>query len=453
MRARGQRQIVRHQHEGGARLAVQGLHQLDHARAGLLVQVPGRLVREQDARPIREGARERHPLLLPAGELGGIVVEASPEPDPLEQPARALAQLALGAVADQLEGDQDVLESGERGQEVKRLEDEADVPGAKPRALILGKTGEVHPVEPHAARAGFVETGQQAEQRGLAAARGAQDRDERLGRNAEIDVPQDGQGAAPAQIRLPEPLGHDHMRVACLVLVSLLLTAPGCGPADDAGPPEREAREREEGNRPESAAAPSRPAPGGPRVVFVGTSLTAGFGLMAPEEAFSARLQEMADSAGLPARMVNAGVSGETSAGGLRRIGWVLGDTVDVLVLELGANDGLRGLPTEALRENLDAIIDSTRAHWPDARIVLLGMEAPPNLGPRYTQAFRAVFPEVARARGAELVPFLLEGVGGVRELNQDDGIHPTAEGHRMMARTIWSVLEPLLRDAAVTSR
>jgi acyl-CoA thioesterase-1 len=188
-------------------------------------------------------------------------------------------------------------------------------------------------------------------------------------------------------------------------------------------------------------------------VVFVGTSLTAGFGLMTPEEAFSARLQEMADSARLPARMVNAGVSGETSAGGLRRIGWVLGDTVDVLVLELGANDGLRGLPTEALRENLDAIIDSTRAHWPDARIVLLGMEAPPNLGPRYTQAFRAVFPEVARARGAELVPFLLEGVGGVRELNQDDGIHPTAEGHRMMARTIWPVLEPLLRDAAVTSR
>jgi acyl-CoA thioesterase-1 len=242
------------------------------------------------------------------------------------------------------------------------------------------------------------------------------------------------------------------MRVACLVLVSLLLAAPGCGPADDAGPPEGEAREREEGN-PESEAAPSGGAAGGTRVVFVGTSLTAGFGLMTPEDAFAARLQEMADSAGLPSRMVNAGVSGETSAGGLRRIGWVLGDTVDVLVLELGANDGLRGLPPEALQENLEAIIDSTRAHWPDARIVLLGMEAPPNLGPRYTQAFRAVFPGVARSRDTELVPFLLEGVGGVRELNQDDGIHPTAEGHRMMARTIWPVLEPLLRDAAVTSR
>jgi acyl-CoA thioesterase-1 len=181
--------------------------------------------------------------------------------------------------------------------------------------------------------------------------------------------------------------------------------------------------------------------------VFVGTSLTAGFGLSTPGEAFAARLQEMADSAGVPARLVNAGVSGETSAGGLRRVGWVLGDTVHVLVLELGANDGLRGLDPAALQGNLEAIVDSTRAHWPDARIVLVGMEAPPNLGPRYTRAFRDVFPTVARSRGTELGPFLLENVGGVRELNQDDGIHPTAEGHRMMAGTIWPVLEPLLRE------
>jgi acyl-CoA thioesterase-1 len=182
-------------------------------------------------------------------------------------------------------------------------------------------------------------------------------------------------------------------------------------------------------------------------VVFVGTSLTAGFGLLSPDEAFSARLQELADSAGLAARMVNAGVSGETSAGGLRRIGWVLGDTVDVLVLELGANDGLRGLDPGALQENLEAIIDSTRARWPDARVVLVGMEAPPNLGARYTRAFHDVFPAVARSRSTELVPFLLEGVGGVRELNQDDGIHPTAEGHRILARNVWPVLEPVLRS------
>ena len=129
--------------------------------------------------------------------------------------------------------------------------------------------------------------------------------------------------------------------------------------------------------------------------------------------------------------MVNAGVSGETSAGGLRRIGWVLADTVDVLVLELGANDGLRGQDPEALARNLAAIIDSTRTRWPGARIVLAGMEAPPNLGPRYTSAFREVFPRVARKRDAALVPFLLDGVAGERALNQDDGMHPTAAGPR----------------------
>jgi acyl-CoA thioesterase-1 len=239
------------------------------------------------------------------------------------------------------------------------------------------------------------------------------------------------------------------MRVRRLFFVMSLMAASGCGP-DDAGAPAGESTGASSAEDTERAAV-EVPADGaGPRVVFVGTSLTAGLGLSTPDEAFSARLQELADSAGVPARMVNAGVSGETSAGGLRRIGWVLGDTVHVLVLELGANDGLRGLDPEALQDNLEAIIDSTRAHWPDARVVVVGMEAPPNLGPRYTRAFHDVFPAVARSRSTELVPFLLEGVGGVRELNQGDGIHPTAEGHRMMARTIWPVLEPVLRELEV---
>ena len=184
-------------------------------------------------------------------------------------------------------------------------------------------------------------------------------------------------------------------------------------------------------------------------MVFMGTSLTAGFGLESADEAFPARLQALADSANMPTRMVNAGVSGETSAGGLRRIGWVLADTVDVLVLELGANDGLRGQDHEALARNLAAIIDSTRTRWPGARIVLAGMEAPPNLGPRYTSAFREVFPRVARERDAALVPFLLDGVAGERALNQDDGIHPTAAGHERIAHTVWPVLEPVLQEVA----
>ena len=234
------------------------------------------------------------------------------------------------------------------------------------------------------------------------------------------------------------------MRARCLLVASLLAAASsaGCGPAD-AGRPAGES------NVEVPRVGGPAGAPAGPRVVFVGTSLTAGFGLEAPEEAYTARLQELADSAGISARMVNAGVSGETSAGGRRRIRWVLADTVDVLVLELGANDGLRGLDTDALEENLEAVIDSTRARWPEVEVVLAGMQVPPNLGPRYTAAFREVFPRVARSRRTALVPFLLEGVGGVAELNQDDGIHPNREGHWQMARTVWPVLEPVLRDLA----
>jgi acyl-CoA thioesterase-1 len=190
--------------------------------------------------------------------------------------------------------------------------------------------------------------------------------------------------------------------------------------------------------------------PTGPVVVFLGTSLTAGLGLARPEDTYVARLAELADSAGLPFEAVNAGVSGDTSAGGLRRLDWVLREPVDVLVVELGANDGLRGQDPEATAENLRAILDRTRARYPEAELILAGMEAPPNLGPDYTARFRAVFPAVVAQEGGSLVPFLLEGVAGVPALNQDDGIHPTAEGHRMMAQTVWPVLEPILRSLAV---
>ncbi len=190
--------------------------------------------------------------------------------------------------------------------------------------------------------------------------------------------------------------------------------------------------------------------PEGPVVVFLGTSLTAGLGLARPEDTYVARLAELADSADLPFEAVNAGVSGDTSAGGLRRLDWLLREPVDVLVVELGANDGLRGQDPEATAENLRAIVDRTRTRYPAAEVVLAGMEAPPNLGPDYTARFRAVFPKVAAEKGSALVPFLLEGVAGVPALNQDDRIHPTAEGHRKMAETVWPVLEPILRSLAV---
>jgi acyl-CoA thioesterase-1 len=184
-----------------------------------------------------------------------------------------------------------------------------------------------------------------------------------------------------------------------------------------------------------------------PVVVFLGTSLTAGLGLARDEDTYVAHVAELADSAGTPMRAVNAGVSGETSAGGLRRLDWVLREPLDVLVIELGANDGLRGLDPFQMSSNLTEIARRTRMRYPDARVVLAGMEAPPNLGPLYTDAFRLIFSTVAEESEALLVPFLLDGVAGSPELNQSDGIHPTAEGHEIMARNVWEVLGPLLAE------
>jgi acyl-CoA thioesterase-1 len=204
---------------------------------------------------------------------------------------------------------------------------------------------------------------------------------------------------------------------------------------------------RTEGNAPSTQLDPAQRAALGGRVVFLGTSLTAGLGLDDLTHRFTDRIQALADAAELPFRMVNAGVSGDTSAGGLRRISWLLRAPVQVLVLELGANDGLRGLSPDSMKANLQAVIDSTRTHYPEARLLLSGMQAPPNLGQAYATAFSSVFPELARTNGGTLIPFLLEGVAGLTELNQADGIHPTAEGHRIIAEAVWGYLRPILDD------
>ena len=168
---------------------------------------------------------------------------------------------------------------------------------------------------------------------------------------------------------------------------------------------------------------------------------------MSETEAYPALVAQKIDSVGLDLRVVNAGVSGETSAGALRRIDWLLRSPIVVLVLESGANDALRGQDLGALKSNLQEIITRTLSAYPDARIVITGMEAPPNLGSSYTSEFRAVYDDLARENEATLIPFLLEGVGGVPALNQADGIHPTAHGHSMIADIVWEVLEPVLRE------
>jgi acyl-CoA thioesterase I len=182
-----------------------------------------------------------------------------------------------------------------------------------------------------------------------------------------------------------------------------------------------------------------------PVVLFLGNSLTAGLGLL-PEQAYPALVQAKIDSAGLDFRVVNAGVSGATSADGVRLVGGYLDRPVVAVVLELGANDMLRGQDLGATRANLQAIIDSVRARRPGARIVIAGMQAPPNLGSDYTRSFRAIYPALARRNDAALVPFLLAGVAADTALNQADGMHPNAAGEKIVAENVWEVLEPVLR-------
>ena len=196
-------------------------------------------------------------------------------------------------------------------------------------------------------------------------------------------------------------------------------------------------------------AAPVQETEDGPLVVFLGDSLTAGLGL-AEEQAFPALVRERLVEEGVPVRVVNAGVSGDTSAGGLRRLEWVLRQKPDVVVVGLGANDGLRGLSLEATEANLEDIV--RRAKGAGARVVVLGMRIPPNYGPEYAAGFEGIYSRVARELGVPLVPFLLEGVGGEAELNLGDGIHPNAEGHRRVAENVLPLVRAALAETAAAA-
>ncbi len=196
-----------------------------------------------------------------------------------------------------------------------------------------------------------------------------------------------------------------------------------------------------------STNSPAETAPAAKKtIVFLGDSLSAGTGVK-PAEAFPALVAEKVRASGLPYEVVNAGLGGDTTAGGLRRIDWLLQRPIDVLVLELGGNDGLRGLPVENIKTNLQAIIEKARAKTPQVKIVIAGMQIPPNVGADYAERFRQVFFEIAQENDAVMVPFLLEGVGGQRELNQADMIHPNPRGHQIVAEVVWKILEPLLRE------
>jgi acyl-CoA thioesterase-1 len=197
-------------------------------------------------------------------------------------------------------------------------------------------------------------------------------------------------------------------------------------------------------NPADTASAAKEAAEKQQNILFFGTSLTAGYGVD-PTEAYPALIQKKIDSLHLHYKVINGGLSGETSAAGRNRIDWLLKQHIDIFVLELGANDGLRGLPVKETRANLQAVIDKVKKKYPEIKMVMLGMQMPPNLGADYTAAFKALFSDLAAKNNMTYVPFLLDGVGGVSKLNQQDGIHPTAEGHQILAQNVWLKLQGIL--------
>jgi acyl-CoA thioesterase I len=224
---------------------------------------------------------------------------------------------------------------------------------------------------------------------------------------------------------------------ATFAVVVLMLAAGACGqPASERSTPAREA------GTSSAPSTPAQPAAVAPRIVFLGDSLTAGYGLTRGEEV-PALIQSRLTAKGYRYEVVNAGVSGDTSAGGLSRLDWSLEGNVAALVVELGANDGLRGLPVAQMKQNLTEII--TRAQQRGIKVILTGMEAPPNYGPLYTAEFRQVFRELAKEQDVTFMPFYLDSVAGVPSLNLSDGIHPNAAGSRIIEEQLWRVLEPLL--------
>jgi acyl-CoA thioesterase-1 len=229
-----------------------------------------------------------------------------------------------------------------------------------------------------------------------------------------------------------------------ILIVAVAASTLACGRSD--GPAvENDARvEAAAGARPAAPPAPAAQAQARPRIVFLGDSLTAGLGLPA-EQSVPSLIQKRLEEEDYEYDVVNAGVSGDTSAGGLSRLDWSLQGDVKVLVVELGANDGLRGLPPQAMKQNISEII--TRAKRRGITVLLTGMEAPPNYGAAYTSEFRQVFRDLAVEHGVAFIPFFLEGVAGLPHLNLNDGIHPNSDGARIIERAIWAQLEPLLDD------
>jgi len=421
------------EHEGCAGRGVQFKEQVDDGTARFIVEVAGRFVGKEDFRPVDEGTGQGHPLLLAAGELVGVVVEALAQADAFEAFGGGRSGAADPA---QFEWHEDVFPCGERGEELETLENKSRGGIAQGGERVLVEVVEVVSVEQDGACIRPVETGAESEQSCFAAAGRPDNGAVGTGGQIEPDVGQHGQRMPATEVVLPQSVDREngafgcfvfgcrpvrgflvsHMRWKVYVVLCCLVTALRV-----------------------SAAEEPR------RVVVLGDSITAGYNLE-PQEAYPALLQEKIKAEGWDYEVINAGLSGDTTAGGRRRIEWVLaGRAPEVVMIALGGNDGLRGLPVGQVAENLGAIIDQIRAANPRVKILLAGMQMPDSMGRDYADSFARVFAEVAAEYDTALLPFLLEGVAGEPELNQPDLIHPTAEGQRRIAERVWPALRPWL--------
>jgi len=421
---------VGHEDERGARRGIEFEEHVDDGAACFVVEVAGRFVGEEDFRAVDKGAGQSDALLFAAGELVRVVAGAVGQADPGEVVEGGGLRTADPA---QLKRHEDVLQGGERGEKLEALENETGGGIAQRGQTVLVQVAEVMSVQNDAAGGRTVQPGAESEQGGFTTARGSDDGAGSTRGKVEGDVGQDGERVAGGRVGLAQSvdgedgrghfgLGRGPFRGLLGVHMRGILYALLCGAVV-------------------ATAAAGEPG----RVVILGDSITSGYNLN-PEEAYPALLQEKIKAAGLDYAVVNAGLSGDTTAGGLRRVDWALGEgAADVMVIALGGNDGLRGLPVAQVEENLAAIMAKARAANPAVKIIVAGMQMPGSMGQDYTESFAAVFGRAAQAHGAVLLPFLLEAVAGDPRMNQPDLIHPTAEGQRRIAETVWPVLRGVI--------
>lgn len=437
----GELEVVGDEQERGTAAGLDGEEELGHCASGSLIEIAGRLVGQEDVGLVRERAGKGHALLLAARKLGREMVHPVRKPDLGEELGSARLRIRP---TEQFHRQGDVLARGHRWHEMEGLEQDADVPPAKARELVLAQAIEFPAAHHDAAAGGALDAADDGKQARFSRARGTHDAHHRPGLDRKIDPAQDRNRSARPLKDQVNVFKIDH----------------------DARRPFSHVKPREDMDR---MARPSKllrllaalafpftvlhafaSSPEGCRIAVLGDSLTAGLGLPAGE-AFPARLEAALRARGFPCAVIDAGVSGDTSAGGAARIAWVLADRPSHLLVELGGNDALRALPPEQLEENLERIVLTAKNQ--NVAVMIAGMLAPTNLGPEYGAAFAAAYQKVVDRHQLAFYPFFLDGLVDRPDLFQKDGIHPNAAGVAEIVARILPTVEAWLRESGVLPR